>query len=649
MHESIYLPLILGLPLLSAAILTVYRNTWSKSVIGTIGSGVAAVSFLFTLLAFFQLQGAGDHGGALRFVISQWEIGGRSYQLGLLADQLSMWWLLIVTGVGTLIHIYSKGYMHDDESFGRFFAKLNYFIFAMSTLVMADNFMALVIGWTNVGLASYMLIGFYITRPLANAAQNKAYLTNLVGEVFMLAGIGATIVHYGTFNFREVFEKVGSDPQWATTIGLLILVGAAAKSAQLPLHIWLPDAMQGPTPVSAMLHAATMVTAGVYLIARLYPIFQASPTAMAAVAVVGALSALAGALIATRQNDIKKILAYSTMSQIGYMFLGNGVGASDAAALHFMTHAFFKAALFLGAGIVIHELAGEQDIRKMGGLKAKMPFSFWVFLIGCLALVGIPPFSGFWSKEAILGAVYSSHSYVLWTIGVIAAGLTAFYNTRLFSLVFLGAPLDAAPTAYKSGKRNRRAESHADHGHGHGHGHGHHETPYTMKHPVAILAFLSVVGGALFLVYGDYLGGYFHLYSKSAEHAAHAPLWTQFVVIGVGLLGVALGWRMYGPNGSHRVAEQSGTGEPKGLLGKGFYFDEIYEFLFLSPARAFGKTVSDVFDARGLDGILHGLSALARGLGNNLDWLHSGFIRRYSLTLFASVVVLVAYFAFYVS
>lgn len=646
MHEtvSVYLPLILGLPLLSAAILTVYRNRWSKGLIGWWGSGVAALSFAFTLLAFFQLQGTGDHGGALRFVISRWEIGGHQYQLGLLADQLSMWWLLIVTGVGTLIHIYSIGYMHDDESFGRFFAKLNYFIFAMSTLVLADNFMALVIGWTNVGLASYMLIGFYITRPAANAAQMKAYLTNLVGEIFMLAGIGATIIHYGTFNFREVFAKVAAEPQWATAIGLLVLVGAAAKSAQLPLHVWLPDAMQGPTPVSAMLHAATMVTAGVYLVARLYPIYQASPVAMGAVAAVGALSALVGALIATRQNDIKKVLAYSTMSQIGYMFLGNGVGASDAAALHFMTHAFFKAALFLGAGIVIHELAGEQDIRKMGGLREKLPFSFWVFLVGCLALVGLPPFSGFWSKGAILGAVWGAHSYVLWAIGLVAAGLTAFYNTRLFCLVFLGSPLEAAPSAYKSGKRNRRereARAHQDHGH------GHHHTPGVMTVPVAILAVLSVAGGVLMLVYQNYLGAYFHLFSKAEAHAAHALI-PELIVIAVGLLGIALGWRLYGPNGSRRLIEQASAGEPRGLLGRGFYFDEIYAFALLQPAREFARVVAESFDARGIDGIVHGLAALARGLGHNLDWLHSGFVRRYSLTVFAGVVVLLAYFTFYV-
>nr|PZN38548.1 MAG: NADH-quinone oxidoreductase subunit L [Bacillota bacterium] len=636
MYESMLLPLIVALPLASAAVLAAFRNRWPHRVIGWAGTGVVLVTFLLSLAAFAQLRELGGE-GVLRWVFSRWEIGGRPYAWGLVLDPLGMWWLLVVTGVGFLIHLYSIGYMAGDESYGRFFACLNYFVFAMSLLVMADNFLGLVMGWTNVGLASYMLIGFYIRKPSANAAQMKAYLTNMVGEVFMLAGIAVAVIRYGSITFDAVFQGVQADPGWATAIGLLILGGAAAKSAQLPLHIWLPDAMEGPTPVSAMLHAATMVTAGVYAVARLYPIYQASETAMTAVATVGALSALAGALAATRQYDIKKVLAYSTMSQIGYMFLANGVGAHGAAAFHFLTHAFFKAALFLCAGIIIHELGGQQDIRRMGGLREKMPFAYWTFLIGVLALIGLPPFAGFFSKDEILAAALNEGHYFLFALGVVAAGLTAFYNTRLFSLVFLGDPLEAPA---KSGKRkHRREEEHHDH--------GHHETPWVMKAPVAVLAALSVVGGAFVLAVDPYLHPVFARFEAREVHI-HAPVWAMALILGVAALGIWAAWALYGPRGSRRQAEQRSVGAPAGLLGRAFYFDEIYELFVYQPVLALADLVGHYADPRGVDGLVNGLARMAYGLGGRLGWLHSGYVRRYGLTLVIGLVAVLIYFAFYV-
>ncbi|BDG59459.1 NADH-quinone oxidoreductase subunit L [Caldinitratiruptor microaerophilus] len=642
MHDSLLPVLILIPPLLGAAVIAGRTRYWrSAAAIGVLASAMVLVAFGFTLGAFVELQRVGPD-AILRTTLTSWEIGGHRYQMGLMIDQLSMWWLLVVTGVGFLIHAYSTGYMHGDPDYGRYFAKLNYFVFAMSLLVMANNFLTLVIGWTNVGLASYLLIGFYRTRPAANAAQIKAYVVNLIGEVFMLTGIGAAVARYATVDFWDVAQAARFDPPGATVIALLVLVGAVAKSAQMPLHVWLPDAMQGPTPVSAMLHAATMVTAGVYIVARLFPMFQAAPVALAAVAVVGAASALLGAIFATRQYDIKKVLAYSTLSQIGYMFLANGVGAHAAAAFHFATHAFFKAALFLGAGIIIHALHGEQDIRRMGGLSRRMPFAFATFLAGQLALVGIPPFAGFFSKDEILAAAWNSGHYVLWAVGLLAAGFTALYNMRLLGLVFLGRPYDVPATAARSRGRKTAGAGHDAHA-----GHGAlHPIPLSMNGVVGVLAVLSVVGGAALAPFVEpYLEPVF-VRNRVFEVSTHAALWSVLVTLAVIAAGLAAGWWLWGPNGVRREAEQRTLGEPAGVLGRAFYFDELYDLVAVQPAFALSDWARN-FDLRRIDGVLHALAGLAQAGGAFLGRLHGGIVRRYALTLVTGVVLIAAYFALY--
>lgn len=646
--QSIYLPLIILFPLLGAFALFSLRHRLGRPAIAWLGSGAVFLAFLATLAALWQhVQG----GEALTWALPAYHVGGAEFGFGFLGDAISLWFMLVVTGVGFLIHVYSAGYMAHEPDYGRYFAQLNYFIFAMSTLILADSFMFLAVGWANVGLASYMLIGFYFWRPAAAAAAMKAFVVNMFGEIFMFAGMGAVLLNYGSVHYYEVFEKVRDNPYPATLIGLLLLVGACAKSAQLPLHTWLPDAMQGPTPVSALIHAATMVTAGVYLVARAYPIYQASETALMAVAVVGALSALLGALIAARQYDIKKVLAFSTMSQIGYMFLGNGVGAHSAALFHFMTHAFFKALLFLTAGIIIHELAGEQDIRKMGGLRQKQPFAYAMFAIGALALIGLPPFAGFFSKDEILTAAFAGGHYFLWVIGLLAAATTAFYNTRLFALVFWGEPLTVTVKSGKKRSRQLAAAAAAQHDSAQ-------HTPMTMKWPVAVLAALSAVGGLMAVphawnVPADFMHHYFGEFALAGAAGHAEPGWAILSgLIGLVLLLAAIGiytaLRLYGPGGTRREAEQKTYGEPAGVLGKGLYFDELYEAIAVQPARALAAWAGEYFDARVIDGVINGLAWLAGRVSDWFTFLQTGFLRRYALTVFAGLVAVVAYFMFYV-
>jgi NADH-quinone oxidoreductase subunit L len=625
---------IIALPLLSAAVLAYFRNTWSKTVVSWVACSSVFASFLMVLKLFVEYLSTHE---PIRMTTSF----GPFQNFGFVADSLSLWWMLVVTGCGFLIHLYSTGYMHDDESFGRFMAKLNFFIYAMSLLVLADNFAGLLMGWANVGLASYMLIGFYIKKPSASAASMKAFVMNAVGEAGMIAGIAFIYKVFGTLSYAEVFEKVkaGEGAEWLTLIGILLLVGACAKSAQLPLHTWLPYAMEGPTPVSALIHAATMVTAGVYLVSRAWPIYEAAEGAALAVAWVGGLGALFGAAVAAGQNDIKRVLAFSTLSQVGYMFLGNGLGAYVAADFHFLTHAFFKAALFLTAGIVVHHYHGDQDIRKMGGAKEKDGFAFWMFLIGALALIGLPPFAGFFSKDEILLAAWE-HNKVLFVIGLLAAGLTAFYNVRLLSLVFFGEPY--VPKVQMIGKKKAHAHSHL---HGHGDHHEHHATPLVMKLPVFILAVLSVVGGLIALP-----GWQLHFLEPAFEGLPlhHGGInWTVAgMAIAVGLIGMALSWYLYGPNGVRRAAELDLTAKG-GVLLNMFYVDDLYDLLFIQPVKGLAEFVSDVADAKVVDGIVNGLASLAASIGSGLRVLQSGFIRRYALSVFTGAVLMLLYYVFY--
>jgi NADH-quinone oxidoreductase subunit L len=641
------LPAIIAIPLLSAAVVGLFRNSWSKTTISWVASGSVGISFAMVLALFYNFTQTHE---AITAPLTTW---GPMLNFGLLADALSLWWMLVVTGCGFLIHVYSTGYMRDDESFGRFMAKMNFFIFAMSLLVLSDNFAGLVMGWANVGLASYLLIGFYIKKPAAMSAAIKAFVMNSLGEVGLVAGVAYIYKTFGTLSYHEVFKAIGEGKGLAALnlIGILLLIGAIAKSAQLPLHTWLPYAMEGPTPVSALIHAATMVTAGVYLVSRAYPIYHNAETAAMFVAWIGALGALFGAVVAAGQNDIKRVLAFSTLSQIGYMFLGNGLGAYTAADFHFLTHAFFKAALFLCAGIVVHHYNGDQDIRKMGGLWKEDKFAVWTFGIGALALIGIFPFAGFFSKDEILAAALNSQQYALFAIAMLAAGMTAFYNVRLFSLVFLGTPHMAHAKDLK--KAHRPVAVAAAHGHdaqghdAHGHdAHGHaHATPAAMTWSVGILAVLSVVGGLI--AYPGWQVGFLKSSFELLGELEHEGInWAVAgSAMGLALIFGGISYYLYGPNGVRRDAERNLAAKP-GILVNMFYFDAIYDALIVNPVLAVGDFCANIGDAKLIDGAVDGLGKLSAGIGSGLRALNSGYVRKYALTVFAGVAIMLVYFIF---
>ncbi|HEY6407811.1 MAG TPA: NADH-quinone oxidoreductase subunit L, partial [Ktedonobacteraceae bacterium] len=497
---------VLLLPLFGFVILGVIGSALTNRAILTVAWGACGLAFLFATISFFSMLGTPVAERTSDQVIYTWVVSG-DFQLsfGLLFDPLSATMLMIITGVGLLIHIYSAGYMDKDPSFWRFFSYMNFFIFAMVLLVSADNFLFLLVGWGLVGLASFLLIGFWYRRPKAVAAAKKALVINVIGDFGLLIAIFLIFKEYGVLNYYNNASGIGVfnalDPastgqRIQTVLALFLFMACAAKSAQLPLYMWLPDAMEGPTPVSALIHAATMVTAGVYLVARAHPLFELAPTALTLIAVIGGVTALFAATIALFQLDIKRVLAYSTISQLGYMFMGEGVHHYTAAIFLLTTHAYFKALLFLGAGAVIHALGGEQDMRKMGGLRDKMKITFWTFLIAALSISGIPPFSGFWSKDDIIGALLAqataNHkplSYLLWGIGITTAGLTAFYTFRLFYGIFAG---DYRGTGQISHAQDEEGDDepapHTEH-------FKIHEAPAIMTVPLIILAVLSCVGG----------------------------------------------------------------------------------------------------------------------------------------------------------
>src|SRR4051794_14563088 len=486
MTPNLHLWLIPILPLIGAAINGLFGKRFSRRA-------VAAVALVFCGAAFGMALWIAAQFSSLALphleVLTSWlNSGGFSVDYSFALDQLSLIMLLIVTGVGFLIHIYSVGYMWQEGGYYRFFSYLNLFMFFMLTLVLASNYLLMFVGWEGVGLASYLLIGFFFLRDSAAAAGKKAFIVNRIGDFGFLIALFLMIQHFGSLDFQQVFaaakpfaaETTGAG--FLTAIALLLMVGACGKSAQIPLYVWLPDAMEGPTPVSALIHAATMVTAGVYMVARSHVIFERAPSALMVVAIIGTLTAFFAASIGIAQTDIKKVLAYSTISQLGYMFLACGVAAFSAGIFHLMTHAFFKGLLFLAAGSVIHAVGGEQDMRKMGGLRTKIPVTFWTMTIATFAIAGLPPLAGFFSKDEILWRAYEA-SWIYWLIGVFTAFLTSFYMFRLWFMTFFGV---------------YRGEAEAAHGHGHDAGHGQggiHESPKLMLVPLMILAVLSFVGG----------------------------------------------------------------------------------------------------------------------------------------------------------
>ena len=560
--------------------------------------------------------------------------------------------LLVVTGVGFLIHIYSVGYMWDDDGYYRFMSYLNLFMFFMLTLVLAKNYLVMFIGWEGVGLASYLLIGFWFTKDSAAAAGKKAFIVNRIGDFGFLIALFLIINHFHSLDFPTVFQAVApltsetAGAGFLTAIGLLLMVGAAGKSAQIPLYVWLPDAMEGPTPVSALIHAATMVTAGVYMVARSHVIFERAPMALTVVAIIGTLTALFAATIGIAQTDIKKVLAYSTVSQLGYMFMACGVGAFSAGIFHLMTHAFFKGLLFLAAGSVIHGVGGEQDMRKMGGLRQYMPVTFATMGIATLAIAGIPPFAGFWSKDEILWQAFGT-SWVYWLIGVITAFITSFYMFRLMYMTFGGEYRGGAPD------QGHSPHGHDDHGHdNHGHGHGDpHESPWVMLGPLVILAVLAVFGG--FVGYGNrfehFLAPVFQQGANViAQETSDAGKSTEYLLMGVSIsvagLGWLLAWLLYSrrPQLPARIAASLG-GLYQAVVHK-YYVDEIYAAVFVKPLIEGSTTIlwhgvdQDVIDAT-----VNNSATAAREVSDAARQMQSGNLRSYAGWVAAGGAVVIAY------
>jgi NADH-quinone oxidoreductase subunit L len=615
----LYLPLIPLVPFVGFLLNGLLGRRLPKALVSTIALVAPLISFVIVLHAALLVWS----GSLVLPVIEQnapsWiDIGALHVDFGSVLDPLSLVMLLIVTGVGFLIHVYSVGYMHEEPGYWRFFAYLNLFLFFMTVLVQAGNALLMFVGWEGVGLASYLLIGFWFQKPSAADAGKKAFIVNRIGDFGFLIGLFLLLANFGTLTFSELSARLAENPGMTggvlTAIALCLLIGATGKSAQLPLYVWLPDAMEGPTPVSALIHAATMVTAGVYMIARTHFIFDRSPFALSVVAIVGGATAIFAATIGLVQTDIKRVLAYSTVSQLGYMFLGCGVAAYSAAVFHLMTHAFFKALLFLAAGSVIHAMGGEQDMRKMGGLRKKIPVTFWTMTMAVLAISGFPGFSAFFSKDAILFAAFNQGGglgKILWFVGLVTAALTAFYMFRLWYLTFFG--------------ETRSHEAHP------------HESPWSMLGPLVILAVLSVFGG--WIGFGDNLGRFGAFLapatgSRPAESAAnHLELIMSIVAVLAGGVGWFIAHRMY-----HRSKTADGLAAttPAGyrLVLNKYYVDEIYGFAFVKPLLAFSKYLLEwVVDVAILGGLAWFVANLAMLGGAILQRWQSGNLRSYAAWL----------------
>jgi NADH-quinone oxidoreductase subunit L len=606
MDQNLNLWLIPLLPFLGFLINGIFGRKFSKTLVNAVAVGSVALSFLWVLRVVMALPG-GEEAHIERYFT--WIQSG-DFKIGLdfSVDRLTQVMLLIVTGIGSLIHIYATGYMAHEGGYYRFFAYLNLFMFFMLTLVLGANYLVLFVGWEGVGLCSYLLIGFYFSEKFATDAGNKAFIVNRIGDFSFSLAIFLIVVNFKTLDFQAVFNAAPGLPVGTlTAIALLLLGGACGKSAQFPLYVWLPDAMAGPTPVSALIHAATMVTAGVYMVARSHVIFSHSPVAMSVVAFIGIFTATFAASIGLAQNDIKKVFAYSTVSQLGYMFLGEGVGAFSAGIWHVLTHAFFKALLFLGAGSVIHACSGEQDMRHMGGLRKKIPVTFWTLVCASLAIAGVPGTSGFFSKDAILVAAYHVSPWYYW-IGTITAGMTAFYVWRAMFMTFWG--------EYR--------------------GHHHpHESPVSMTGPLAILAFLSLAGGFLFNV-PHFLEPLF-----GAEGAEDMTL--VMLSSAAGLVGIGIAYWMYvlSPSIPDSIANTF-TGLYRLIYNK-YYVDELYDAAVVEPVIGGSSTILwRGVDAGVIDGTVNGIGSQARGMGMILRMLQSGNIRNYATWVVFGSVLLVA-------
>ena len=678
-------------PLVSAALMLFIGRRIPKAGVNILCVGSVGLSFIYSLGAVSQLLAADPENRVAQQILFEWLTPGPMQtsaghairfvaDWGYLLDPLSCVMVLIVTGVGFLIHVYSIGYMAHEGGYYRFFGYMNLFMFAMLTLVLANNMLLMFVGWEGVGLCSYLLIGFYFLKKSASDAGKKAFIVNRIGDAGFLLGLLLTAGTLGTIRFTaqgltdaaaysgirqslEAAVHAGTLAYGApvlTAIALLLFVGAAGKSAQIPLYVWLPDAMEGPTPVSALIHAATMVTAGVYMVARMNAVYQLAPFAMEVVAVIGAVTAIFAASMALVQNDIKKVLAYSTISQLGYMFLALGVGAFAAGIFHVMTHAFFKALLFLGAGSVIHAMSGEQDIRKMGGLWDKISITSKTFVIATLAIAGIPPLAGFFSKDEILGHAFEGH-FALWFVGLLTAGMTAFYMFRLFFLTFSGYT-----------RADEHVEKHI------------HESPFTMTVPLMILAGLSIIGGWVgwpeSLWGSDRFGKFLEPVLKgiasetgaaeAAHHGALAEYFPMFMALAIAAAGIWLAYQFYR---TKRIAPELVAAKwPRAydVLSHKYYVDEIYDAVIVNRVKDLG-TLLGLFDAKVIDGvgvdgagwlarfgstvsmwwdkwIIDGLLNLGAKLTQLLSYpvrlLQTGMFSNYAMLILVGLVVLLAYY-----
>jgi NADH-quinone oxidoreductase subunit L len=648
MTPNPYLWLVPILPLAGAAINGFFGRRSSKKAVTAIALIFSGAAFA---MALFLAAGFSSASAPYYFDLAHWiRAGNFQVDFSFYLDQLSLVMLLVVTGVGFLIHIYSVGYMWEDESYYRFMAYLNLFMFFMLTLVLGKNYLVMFIGWEGVGLASYLLIGFWFTKDSAASAGKKAFIVNRIGDFGFLIALFLMIKHFGSLDFTQVFAAVRTLPTETagagllTAIGLLLMVGAAGKSAQIPLYVWLPDAMEGPTPVSALIHAATMVTAGVYMVARSSAIFDRAPMAMMVVAIIGTLTALFAATIGIAQTDIKKVLAYSTVSQLGYMFMACGVGAFSAGIFHLMTHAFFKGLLFLAAGSVIHGIGGEQDMRKMGGLRVYMPWTFLTMSIATFTIAGFPPLAAFFSKDEILWQAYSSPngSWVFWLIGVITAFITSFYMFRLWFLTFFGDYRGAAAP---------EAHGHNDHGHGHGHG-GPHESPWVMLGPLVMLAILSVVGGWVGI--GDRFEHFLAPVFQSGATVELAPageaagkgteILLTLISVSVAILGLLLAWTLYlrRPQLPARIA--AALGGLYDAVSHKYYIDELYAVLFVKPLIDGSTTILwHGIDQGVIDAAVNDTADAARHVSDNARHMQSGNLRSYAGWVAAGGAVVIAY------
>lgn len=623
-------------PLLGFIITGLFGKSLSKTVAGVVASGAILLSFVVSLLLFIDLLEAGDNVSHTVKLFDWINAGKFSADLSLLIDPLSSVFLLIITGVGFLIHVYSTGYMHDDEGHNKFFSYLNLFVFFMLLLVLGSNYLVMFVGWEGVGLCSYLLIGFWFKNTSYNNAAKKAFIMNRIGDLGFLLGIFLIYVTFGSVSYNDVFAQAKfytADEPVLIAITLLLFVGAMGKSAQLPLYTWLPDAMAGPTPVSALIHAATMVTAGIYMIARSNILYTLAPVSLHVVALIGVITAVFAATIGLLQNDIKKVLAYSTVSQLGYMFLALGMGAYTSAVFHVITHAFFKALLFLGAGSVIHAMGGEQDIRKMGGLKSHLPTTFATFLIGTIAIAGIPPFAGFFSKDEILAHAFA-HNKIFWLLGVGGSVLTAFYMFRLLFLTFYG-----------KFRGTHHQEEHL------------HESPKSITIPLMVLAGLSIVGGFIGLpeafhakhALKSFLSPVFaasdlRMLPAEISHATEYALMALAIVIVI--VVVLLARNKYVVKGELPLADGVALSPVSKVIANKYYVDEIYDNIIVKPLHWMSGIFYRVMDIQVVDGFVNLIGKGVVWASGGLRLAQTGKIGYYVFVMVLSVALLLLYISY---